>query len=259
MQLPFYQVDAFTRRRFAGNPAAVVPLEAWLDDALLLAIARENNLSETAYFTGADGRYRLRWFTPGGEVDLCGHATLATAFVIRAFHEPGRDALTFASRSGELIVRADGARLELDFPTRRGAPCDAPADLVAGLGVRPLACFEAPYFMALLEDEAAVRGLRPDFARLARLDRPVIVTAAGDEVDFVSRFFAPTHGIDEDPVTGSAHCTLTPYWAERLGKRELIARQVSARGGELACEDRGDRTLIAGEAVLVIEGRLALD
>ena len=256
MQLPIFQVDAFTSRVFAGNPAAVCPLDAWLEDELMQSIATENNLSETAFLVPRDGGYRIRWFTPAVEVDLCGHATLAAAFVVKQFLDRDAGVIELESRSGPLGVRCEDERFVLDFPAWPGEPIEAPAKLIEALGASPVEVVDAPYWMAVLESEAQVRALRPEFARLAQLAKAVIVTAPGDEVDFVSRFFAPTYGIDEDPVTGSAHCTLVPYWSRKLGRRELAARQVSARGGELRCVDRGERVDIAGEAALYLRGTI---
>ncbi len=257
--IPLFQVDAFADRVFAGNPAAVCPLAEWLPDELLQAIASENNLSETAFLVGADGRYELRWFTPACEVDLCGHATLAASYCIFEFLEPGRDAVSFASQRGPLEVRRRGDLLQLDFPTARPTPAADGAALAElfGPGVREVLAND--YGMVVVETEAQVRAARPDLVALATFEYPgVLVTAPGDDVDFVSRFFAPRVGIPEDPVTGSAHCLLTPYWAERLGKSELEARQVSARGGELHCALRGERVLIAGHAALYARGELYL-
>jgi PhzF family phenazine biosynthesis protein len=262
--LPFYWVDAFTDRPFGGNPAAVVPLERWLPDAELQRLAAQHNLSETAYFVpeGAS-RHHLRWFTPAVEVDLCGHATLATAHIL--FHErnePGRR-LTFATRSGPLHVeRGEQGMLAMDFPSRPSAPAAGPPELAAALGAAPVHVGRTDSaWLCVLASAEQVRALRPDHAALARL-RPgrFIVTAPGgaDGVDFVSRFFAPDAGIAEDPVTGSAHCVLTPYWAERLGEPSLHALQVSARGGELWCELAGDRVRIAGRAFTYIKGELRL-
>jgi len=256
MKLPLYQVDAFASRVFAGNPAAVCPLDGWIPEELMQSIAAENNLSETAFFVREVQRYALRWFTPAAEVDLCGHATLASAYVVFRYLEPGRGEVRFGSRSGELVVRAEGAELVLDFPARPGTPAPAPPLLVAGLGATPVEVLDAPYWMAVFESEREVRALAPDLARLTELGRPVIATAPGDAVDFVSRFFAPAVGVPEDPVTGSAHCTLTPYWAARLDKERLTARQVSARGGELRCVHAGERTLIGGRAALYLEGTI---
>lgn len=260
MRLSIYQVDAFTDRLFAGNPAAIVPLEEWLPDATLQAIAAENNLAETAYFIRRGQGYELRWFTPAIEVDLCGHATLASAFVIFSLLEPGRDRVAFETRqAGTLVVTKRGDKLALDFPARPAESVEPPPDLVAGLGHAPHEILAARDFLATYGSADEVRALKPDFAALARLDRAVIVTAPGEDgVDFVSRFFAPGAGIPEDPVTGSAHCTLVPYWAKRLGRDRLEARQVSPRGGELSCALRGDRVEIAGKAVLYLEGRITV-
>lgn len=255
MRIPIYQVDAFTNRLFAGNAAAVCPLEEWLSDELLLAIAAENNLSETAFLAGGAGRYRLRWFTPAVEVDLCGHATLAAAYVVFRFLEPGLDAVRFDTRSGELTVRRRGEWLEMDFPSRPPMPAEPPPNLIEALGRAPRELWKARDYMAVYDSEDDVRDLAPDMNALARVNMfAAIVTAPGREVDFVSRFFAPAAGVPEDPVTGSAHCTLVPYWASRLGRTLLRARQLSRRGGELLCELRGDRVALAGQAVLYLEG-----
>jgi len=251
-----YQVDAFTSSVFSGNPAAVVPLDSWLETDVLQAIAAENNLSETAYFVGGNGQYDLRWFTPAGEVDLCGHATLAAAYVIGRFLEPDAAELTFLSKSGELRVERVADLLRLDFPARPGEPCPATPELSAALGVHPVETVRDRDFMAVLESESVVRALRPNMGLLEALGQCVIVTAEGTDADFVSRFFAPAYGIPEDPVTGSAHCTLVPYWSRRLRKQKLHARQVSARGGELFCREAGDRVHISGRAVLYLEGEI---
>ncbi|WP_164008298.1 PhzF family phenazine biosynthesis protein [Pyxidicoccus trucidator] len=256
MRLPLFQVDAFTSRVFGGNPAAVCPLEAWLPDADLQAIALENNLSETAFFVREADGFRLRWFTPTQEVDLCGHATLAAAWVLFQRWEVGLERVEFASRSGPLVVtqEADGW-LTLDFPSRPPTPCLAPIGLVEALGAAPRETFSSRDLMAVFDSEEEVLALRPDMARLAALNTfAVVPTAPGKDVDFVSRFFAPRAGVPEDPVTGSAHCSLVPYWAKRLGKTSLTARQVSARGGELRCEERGSRVRISGQAALYLEG-----
>ena len=258
MKLPLYQVDAFASRVFAGNPAAVVPLERWLDDATLQRIAAENNLSETAFLVGGAGEYQIRWMTPTDEVDLCGHATLASAWIVFNRLEPGRREVAFRSKSGPLRVSADGDRLALDFPARPPEPADASRDAVAGaLGARPAALLASRDYLAVFESERDVRALRPEMAKTAALDRmAVIATAPGSDCDFVSRFFAPAVGVPEDPVTGSAHCTLVPYWSMRLGRKVLFGRQVSPRGGELWCEDRGERVRIAGCAALFLEGTI---
>jgi len=255
--LRYFQVDAFTDCLFAGNPAGVCVLPEWLPEALLQAIAAENGLSETAFLVAGDPTLRLRWFTPTVEVDLCGHATLAAAHVLFRHLGHAGPALSFHTRSGPLAVTRSGDRLCLDFPARPGVPCPAPADLVAGLGRAPLSVAKARDYLAVLESERAVRELNPNLEALSRLDcLGVIVTAPGETCDFVSRFFAPRAGVPEDPVTGSAHCTLIPWWAERLGRRRLHARQISRRGGELFCEHRGDRVEIAGHAVTYLTALL---
>lgn len=262
MKLKQFQVDAFARRVFEGNPAAVCPLDAWLPDATLQAIALENNLSETAFFVPAGPGFHLRWFTPVAEVDLCGHATLATAHVL--FEELGYkgQAIEFMTRSGRLIVERRAGMLVMDFPAQPPVPCDAPAALLAGLGAPPIEVLAADDYVVVFDDEEIVRTLTPDMAKLSTLAlRGVCVTAPaapGSEIDFVSRFFAPRYGIPEDPVTGSAHCELAPYWAGRLGKLSLAAYQASARGGDVLCEVRGDRVILAGRAVTFMAGEIAI-
>ncbi|MEC4591085.1 MULTISPECIES: PhzF family phenazine biosynthesis protein [Nitrospirillum] len=264
MRLPIYQIDAFTSAAFGGNPAAVVPLDTWLPDATLQAIAMENNLSETAFFVPPgpqdDGAWGLRWFTPAVEVDLCGHATLATAHLMMNILHPGTERVVFRTQKAGLltVVREEG-RLTLDFPARPPQTPDRVHDgLIAALGgPAPVAILAARDYLVVYDDAAAVRALTPDMAGLLGIDRfAVIVTAPGDEpgVDFVSRFFAPAKGVPEDPVTGSAHCTLIPYWAQRLNADRLSARQVSRRGGALTCRLDGDRVRIGGDAVLFLEG-----
>jgi PhzF family phenazine biosynthesis protein len=261
-EIALYQVDAFADRAFAGNPAAVCPLDAWLPDATLQAIAAENNLSETAYFVAENGGYRLRWFTPTVEVALCGHATLATAYVIANHVEPGIEKVAFHSASGPLTVTRDGEVFTLDFPSEPPAAFADVGAVAAALGLAPQEVVKAPKIdggkiMAVLASEAEVRGAQPDMEKVKALPGDgLIVTAPGDSVDFVSRYFAPHAGIPEDPVTGSAHCVLTPYWAKRLGKAKLAARQISARGGELAVEDKGARTFISGKVAPYLEGRI---
>ncbi len=260
MQVPIYQVDAFTSKLFGGNPAAVCPLKDWLPGATLQAVAAENNLSETAFFVKTGDRHHLRWFTPGREVDLCGHATLAAAHVLLNVLESDSDRVAFDTRSGELRVKRDGNRLSMDFPAKPPAPAEPPAGMLEALGGEPLEFLRGQYYMAVYESESEVRSLTPDFAALARMDDAVIVTGPGDgeKIDFVSRFFAPSYGINEDPVTGSAHCTLIPFWAERKCKWWFEARQVSPRGGELYCELHEDRVTIAGQAVLYLTGAIEI-
>jgi PhzF family phenazine biosynthesis protein len=261
MRIPLYQVDAFSDRPFAGNPAAICPLEAWLPDNVMQAIAAENNLSETAFFVAEGGGYRLRWFTPATEVELCGHATLASADVIFRFLRPELREIRFETQqAGPLTVTRDGDLLALDFPSRPPGPCVAPEALGPALGRPPAAVLAARDYLAVYETPEDIAALTPDFAAIATLDRfAVIVTAPGrGDVDFVSRFFAPARGVNEDPVTGSAHCTLIPYWADRLGKTRLQARQLSKRGGALTCALRGDRVTIAGRAALYLTGTIEI-
>jgi PhzF family phenazine biosynthesis protein len=257
MKHPIYQVDAFTSRLFRGNPAAVVVLDSWLPDEVLQSIAAENNLAETAYVIAAPDPKPLRWFTPAIEIDLCGHATLATAHVLFRHHFPKLDHVAFQTKSGTLTVARDGDVLSMDFPSRPAQPVTVNDALTGALGSRPLEALLARDLLAVFESEDQVRGLKPDFTRIAQLEgMAVIVSAPGDQVDFVSRFFAPKAGVPEDPVTGSSHCTLIPYWAKRLGKTTLSARQISPRGGELRCELRGDRVLIGGAAVEYLVGEI---
>lgn len=258
MRLKQFQVDAFAAQVFEGNPAAICPLESWLDDGILQAIAEENNLSETAFFVPIEGvGFELRWFTPVTEVDLCGHATLAAAHVL--FEEMGyqSEQITFKTRSGELLVKKEGEQLRMDFPARPPRQCHVPTPLLEGLGIIPLEVLVADDYIAVFDSEDIVRSINPNFAALSQLDlRGVIVTAPGRDVDFVSRFFAPKFGISEDPVTGSAHCELAPYWAERLGTSLLHARQLSKRGGTLSCEVAGDRVLLIGRATTFMTGEI---
>ncbi|MBN1491881.1 MAG: PhzF family phenazine biosynthesis protein [Phycisphaerae bacterium] len=258
MKIPYYQVDAFTSKVFTGNPAGVCLLDAWLNEATLQAIAAENNLSETAFVVRSGDAFAIRWFTPTVEVDLCGHATLASAFVLFTQVDPALDAVAFESLSGGLTVRKEAERIVLDFPSRKAVPGPPPDGLAAALGAEPVAVLRGMRdCLAVFETEADVRALRPDMTRLNQVDVfGVIATARGTQADFVSRFFAPREGIPEDPVTGSAHCTLIPYWAQQLGKTELHALQVSQRGGELFCTDAGERVRIAGRAVLYLRGTI---
>jgi PhzF family phenazine biosynthesis protein len=257
MKHEIFQIDAFASTPFAGNPAAVVPLTSWLPDDVMLNIAMENNLAETAFFIPSEKGYDLRWFTPTIEIDLCGHATLATGFLIFEVLGTKENILRFQTRSGELTVEKKDGRFVLDFPSRPGVPAEAPEGLVEAIGVRPREVLKARDYMFVYESEADVLAIKPDFNALLKMGvHAVIVTAKGDSYDFVSRFFAPEVGVPEDPVTGSAHCTLIPYWADKLGKNELFAKQVSSRGGELFCELRGDRVKMAGDAVLYMRGEI---
>ncbi len=259
LRIPFYQVDAFTSRLFGGNPAGVCLLENWLPAEVMQAVAAENNLSETAFLVKEGDGWGLRWFTPEVEVDLCGHATLASGFVLLKVLGVAAGTVRFSTQSGPLAVNEEGNLLSMDFPSRPGEPCQAPPSLPEGLGIAAAEVRRSRDYLVVVESEEQVRALRPDMGRLAGLDAlGVIVTAPGRTCDFVSRFFAPGAGVPEDPVTGSAHCTLVPYWSHRLGKKRLHALQVSARGGELFCEDRGDRVSIAGTAALYLQGHILL-
>jgi PhzF family phenazine biosynthesis protein len=259
MDLPIFQIDAFTDAVFSGNPAAVCPLDSWLDTGVMQKIAAENNLAETAFFVANGDGYDLRWFTPTLEVELCGHATLASAFLIFERLAPQTERIRFQTRSGELTVARRDGLIYLDFPAYPGSVVDCPLALADGLGITPLEVLEGPNYMAVFPSEADIAALSPNMDVLATLHpRGVIATAPGDACDFVSRYFGPSFGVPEDPVTGSAHCMLTPYWAARLGKDRLEARQISARGGRLRCEDRGDRVGIGGQAVLYLEGRITV-
>ncbi len=257
MRTPIFQFDAFTNRRFTGNPAAVMPMARFPDDEVMQAIAAENNLAETAFLVREGSDYRLRWFTPVIEVPLCGHATLASAAVVMERLEPGRRSVVFHSKSGPLTVTRANDGYVLNFPARPSKKIPTPPGFAAALGTAPVEVFVNEFnYMAVFESASTVRWLEPDMAAIARIDRPgVIVTAAGDaEYDFVSRYFAPAKGIPEDPVTGSAHCMLAPYWGPRLGKSELRAYQASKRGGELTCRLVGERVELEGQCVLYLEG-----
>ncbi len=260
MKIPIYQVDAFTMGPFSGNPAAVCPLDAWLDDDVMQNIAAENNLAETAFIVAREAGYDLRWFTPTIEVDLCGHATLAAGYVVFNHLQPDLDSVSFQTISGKLVVSRDGDRLSMDFPARAPTPATVTEALSDALGQAPAEVHMSRDILAVYDDEASVRSLSPDQTKLLALDEGlgVIATARGDEADFVSRFFVPKAGIAEDPVTGSAHCTLVPFWAERLGRSQLVAHQVSPRGGELHCEHQGDRVIMSGQCILFLTGSIHL-
>jgi PhzF family phenazine biosynthesis protein len=259
MELILYQIDAFTDKVFRGNPAAVCPLDNWLTDSELQVIAEENNLSETAFYVPVEEGFHLRWFTPKAEVDLCGHATLASAFVIFNYSDYAADTVKFETRSGQLAVTKSNDLLVMNFPSQPAKPCATPLLLVQGLGKEPIEVLSSEDYMAVFENEDDVIALKPNFYALNKLDlRGVMVTAKGKDVDFVSRFFAPRYGINEDPVTGSAHCALTPYWAGKLNKTKLIAKQVSKRTGYIECELKGNRVFLAGKAVKYMEGKIEL-
>jgi PhzF family phenazine biosynthesis protein len=265
MQINIYHVDAFTSRLFGGNPAAVCPLNRWISAVTMQAIATENNLSETAFFVPKDENFEIRWFTPVAEIDLAGHPTLAAAYVILEILDPDRPCAHFHTRkAGPLTVVRAGDKLRMDFPSRPPAPRTGSQDAVAAaLGANPVDVLAERDGFAVFETEDEIRALKPDFVKVAALDFEVglIATAPGapgSGADFVSRFFAPKHKINEDPVTGSAHSTLIPYWAKRLGKKTLFARQLSARLGELWCEDCGDRVAISGQCVPFMQGTVTL-
>ncbi|WP_158826099.1 PhzF family phenazine biosynthesis protein [Mucilaginibacter lacusdianchii] len=259
MTIPIYQADAFTSSLYGGNPAAVCPLTEWLPDETMQKIAAENNLAETAFFVKTHEGYHLRWFTPELEIDLCGHATLATAHILFTELGHAEPAIHFTTeKAGTLIVTRDGDRYTLDFPSRPPYPVELPGGLIDALGgKKPSHILRSRDFFLVYEDEQDIIDIVPDHSALAKIDAiGIIVTAPGNTVDFVSRFFAPAAGVPEDPVTGSAHCNLIPYWAEELGKNELHAYQLSARKGELWCEHKGDRALMSGNAVTYLKGEI---
>lgn len=259
MKIPIFQVDAFSGSLFGGNPAAVCPLEEWLNPDLMQSIAAENNLSETAFFVKKGKIFELRWFTPAVEVNLCGHATLASAHVIFNHLEYEGESIVFSSMSGELRVTQTKGRLTLDFPSTPPSAVDAPGELIHGLGLEPKEVHKSRDYLALFESEADILSIEPDFNILKKVDcLGIIITAKGEKCDFVSRFFAPAAGINEDPVTGSAHTTLIPFWAEKLNKNILHAFQLSRRRGELFCELVGDRVKIGGQAVTFFVGEISL-
>lgn len=259
MKIPMFQVDTFTTNLFSGNPAAVCPLEQWLPDLQMQLIAAENNLSETAFFVDQGTHYELRWFTPTTEVDLCGHATLASAFVVLNYLKPFKNIVRFKTKSGTLLVKRNGKLFSMDFPCRCPKLCNSPKGLIDALGKKPNKVFVSRDYMAVFNSEDDIVAIEPDMTLLKRLDRlGVIITAAGKKSDFVSRFFAPKVGILEDPVTGSSHCTLVPYWSKQLCKTKLRAFQFSKRKGELICEHVGNRVRISGKAVLYLKGLITI-
>lgn len=260
MKIKQYQVDAFSAKVFGGNPAAVVPLQAWLPDSLLQAIAEENNLSETAFLVPAGSQYELRWFTPLAEVNLCGHATLATAHVLFAHEGVLSQSVSFLTRSGELVVQRLGSGLEMNFPSREPSPCEPPVQLLKALGEQPTETLAADDYIVVYESEDIVRRITPDMTLLCQLGlRGVAITAPGSGFDFVSRFFAPKLGVPEDPVTGSTHCSLAPYWGKRLNRARLKALQCSRRGGEVGCELVADRVLLSGHAKTFMEAIITVE
>ena len=259
MKLPIYQIDAFAAECFKGNPAAICPLEKWLSDEVMLAIAAENNLSETAFFVATGNGFHIRWFTPTTEVNLCGHATLAAAYVIFNELNYKNNTILFESKSGILKVRKEELLLVMDFPIQAPVACEAPEKLEKAFGIKPFACLKSEDYIFVVEDETDVINVKPDLNLLCQIElRGVSLTAAGSNYDFVSRFFAPKYGINEDPVTGSAHTQLVPYWAKQLNKTQLNAKQVSSRGGELYCELTNNRVNIAGYATKYLQGEIII-
>lgn len=259
MKIPLYQIDAFTSEVFKGNPAAVCPLLDWPDDEILQNIAAENNLSETAFFVDKGDHFDLRWFTPTMEIDLCGHATLASAYVIFKYLDFDWDKIRFQTISGELIMTRDNNLISMDFPAWKPEPAEIPDILVTALGIRPEKTYKSRDLIALLPSEEDILNLKPDFCELEKLETLcTIVTAPGNQVDFVSRVFVPKAGIPEDPVTGSAHSSLIPFWAEKLGKSKMKARQLSKRTGTIFCELMGDRVKISGKCAPYLIGEIEL-
>lgn len=261
MKLTIYQVDAFADKIFSGNPAAVIPLDTWIDDLLMQQIAEENNLAETVFFVPKDDGFHIRWFTPELEIDLCGHATLAAAFVLFELLEYKKDTIIFYSQSGLLKVHRDGAYIALDFPSWKPERLmDYPQEVIKGLGLTEhLGVYKNRDYIVELETEKDVLAVKPDFSLLNQVDViGVIITAPGNTCDFVSRFFAPNCGVPEDPVTGSAHSQLIPFWAEKLDKHKMHAKQLSKRGGELWCEQKKDRVIIKGKAVFYMKGEITI-
>jgi len=259
MKLNIYQIDAFANKPFEGNPAAICPLKSWLSDVLMQSIAAENNLSETAFFIPTDAGYHIRWFTPTHEVDLCGHATLASAFVIFSILEYKEKTIIFSSKSGELMVSKNEQWLEMDFPASVPNLCVIPKQITIAFQSQPIECLKAQDYIVVFKNEAEILNAKPDMSLLNQLDlRGVIITASSKDYDFVNRFFAPKFGINEDPVTGSAFTQLTPYWSEKLNKKELIAKQVSKRGGEVNCVYLDKRVKILGKAVKYMTGSIEI-
>ena len=260
MEIPYFHIDAFTQKKHGGNPAGVCLLEEWIDEIKMQKIAAENNLSETAFIVKSDSQYQIRWFTPITEINLCGHATLASAFVLLSITKQEINRVTFCSHlSGELSVEDNNGKLYLNFPSLPPKQCEVPSNIEKALGIAPLEVLLADDYLLTYENEEEIFSICPNFEEMKKLNaRGVIVTAKGTSFDFVSRFFAPKFGINEDPVTGSAHCTLIPYWRHKLNKTELYARQVSQRGGELYCKDNGARVDIGGHAVCYMYGKITI-
>ena len=259
MKLKIYQVDAFAEKVFTGNPAAICPLEEWIEEETMQKIAQENNVSETAFFVWNEDHYDIRWFAPEAEIELCGHATLASAYVIFNYLNFKEEVIKFTCGVGDLFVKREGELFVMEFPSNPAKPIDEPEGLSEALGAKPDIVMKSSHCMAIFDDEEIIKKMSPDFTLLKKVDQPVfIVTAPGKNYDFVSRVFGPIVGIDEDPVTGSAHTLLIPYWSERLGKKKLFARQVSKRGGELKCEMKKETVIIAGKAAPYLIGEISI-
>ena len=259
MEISLYQIDAFASKLFEGNPAAVCPLDEWLSDDIMQSIAAETNLSETAFFVPTDNGFHIRWFTPVSEVDLCGHATLAAAYVLFNILGYKKDKIEFDSKSGILAVTKANEWLVMDFPAQPPVLCDIPKEIVEAFNTVPIECLKSEDFVVVFEREIDIESANPDFEQLKKLDsRGVIITAKSTRYDFVAQVFAPKYGIPEDPVTGSAYTQLAPYWATKLGKKKFKAKQMSLRGGELYCEIFGDRVLISGKAAKYMEGKITI-
>jgi len=259
MKIKFYQVDAFADKIFEGNPAAVCPLEEWIDDSLMQKIAMENNLSETAFFVKKNDEYDIRWFTPSSEVNLCGHATLATSFVLYNFLDYKEDSIVFNSKSGPLYVSQEDEIIKMNFPSEEPVECETPKAILDAFGKRPVQVLKFVDYIVVFEDEEDLTLFKPNLEALKTLDlRGVCITSKHSTYDFVSRFFAPNYGIDEDPVTGSAYTQLTPYWAKKLNKKKFHSKQLSPRGGEVHCELKDERVYISGNAVCYIVGEMTI-
>lgn len=259
MKIPIFQVDTFTGNVFSGNPAAVCPLEHWIEDEILQAIAAENSLSETAFFVDRGDYYQLRWFTPQMEVSCCGHGTLATAYIIAKKINPEKDKILFGTHKGELAVSIEGELISITFPAMDPVPCDPPGNLLNAFNIQPVEVLASNYYMAVYEDEDQIIAIKPYMALIKELDRlGVVVTAPGRDYNFVSRFFAPSMGIPEDSVSSSAHCILAPYWSKKYKKAKLTACQLSKRGGELICQYLDHRVIISGKATLYMEGIITI-
>jgi PhzF family phenazine biosynthesis protein len=260
MEISLFQIDAFASELFEGNPAAVCPLDKWLPDETMQSIAAENNLSETAFFVPKGNGFHIRWFTPLNEVNLCGHATLATGYVLFNILGYKKDKIEFESKSGMLAVTQDSGWLVMDFPAQPPVPCDIPKEIVEAFNTAPVECLKSEDFIVVFEREIDIESANPDFEPLKKLDlRGVIITAKSTRYDFVARFFAPKYGIPEDPVTGSAYTQLAPYWASKIGSKKFSVKQLSARGGELSCEIVDDRVFIFGKAMKYLEGKINIE